>query len=46
MLGSALSALHVVGSGLEDRNLAELDKHCIGTNFLESKFHLENKNFK
>ena len=40
MAGSTLSVLHVVGSGLEDKNLAENDKHCTGTNFLEWNFLL------
>ena len=40
MVGSMLSVLRVVGSGLEDKNLAANDKHCIGTNFLEWNFLL------
>ena len=40
MVGSTLFALHVVGSGLEDKNLAENGKRCIGTNFLEWNFLL------
>ena len=44
MAGSTLSAQHVFGSGLKDKNLEELDKHYIGINFLEWNFRLKNLN--